>query len=256
MSEEDGIWFEDPSALASRAPVFEPPPEVPPRDDTHLASDATAVVCALPKPPPASDTIAVVGLPPPASDTTAAVAFDPLTASRPDALHAWVLAHDFLDHAYQGRWEMVVKMLQQNKEIKLWLINATPADRWSCLHQAAARNDFGIVKYLVAMGANAAAVNRDGQTPHEVSTDLQVTSYLEHEKIKCRLILFDLVSSVAASGANSGASSVAASSSSALKLPPPPPTTALPPPPPPTSPVIVNDSSEHPDAPWNKAKNE
>ena len=58
---------------------------------------------------------------------------------------------------------------QPTAEAQRTLVNCTPEQRWSALHQAAAGGEPSIVLFLLSKGADAALRNRNGQTPLQVA---------------------------------------------------------------------------------------
>eukprot|EP00913_Durusdinium_trenchii_P033252 g31129.t1 len=71
--------------------------------------------------------------------------------------------HEFLDKAKEYDLEGVKAMLEETPE----LVNVQPAGRWSALHQFAENGDADAVRYLLEMGADRDAKNKEGQTPLE-----------------------------------------------------------------------------------------
>eukprot|EP00434_Breviolum_minutum_P001435 symbB.v1.2.001263.t1/scaffold65.1/size366479/10 len=73
--------------------------------------------------------------------------------------------HAFLDKAKEFDLEAVKAMLEELPT----LINVQPAGRWSALHQFAENGNADAVRYLLEMGADRDAKNKDGQTPADVA---------------------------------------------------------------------------------------
>ena len=73
--------------------------------------------------------------------------------------------HAFCDAAKQRDFAKVETMLEANPA----LVNVQPARRWSALHQFAQAGNEEAVKFLLKVGANPAAVNKDGKTPRDVA---------------------------------------------------------------------------------------
>ncbi|CAJ1401355.1 unnamed protein product [Effrenium voratum] len=74
--------------------------------------------------------------------------------------------HEFLDKGKEYDLDGVKAMLEELPD----LINVQPAGRWSVLHQFAENGDADAVRYLLEMGADREAKNKDGQTPAEVAS--------------------------------------------------------------------------------------
>jgi len=74
-----------------------------------------------------------------------------------------LLEHKFLDYAKTYNWSAVKKILDTHPD----LINVSPKNRWTALHQAVHRNNKDMVEYLLKRGANTHIVSK-GQTPKEV----------------------------------------------------------------------------------------
>ena len=83
--------------------------------------------------------------------------------------------HAFLAAAKRHDWASVREALVVDGS----LINVTPSGRWSALHQAAHAKALDAVKMLLQHGANPLLRNRDGKTPSEVTTDVQVQAALK-----------------------------------------------------------------------------
>lgn len=73
--------------------------------------------------------------------------------------------HEFLNKAKEYDLDAVKAMLEELPG----LVNVQPAGRWSALHQFAEKGDEDAVRYLLEMGADRNATNKDGQTPAEVA---------------------------------------------------------------------------------------
>ncbi|CAK8997360.1 unnamed protein product [Durusdinium trenchii] len=85
--------------------------------------------------------------------------------------------HEFLDKAKEYDLEGVKAMLEETPE----LVNVQPAGRWSALHQFAENGDADAVRYLLEMGADRDAKNKEGQTPLEVAAEDAKAAFEEEE---------------------------------------------------------------------------
>lgn len=85
------------------------------------------------------------------------------------------MAHSILDQARDKKWTQVKEALVEHPE----LINSQPAERFSVLHYAALANDYHMVDWLLARGANPMARTRERRNPASVSTSDKVQRMLQ-----------------------------------------------------------------------------
>jgi uncharacterized protein YegL len=83
--------------------------------------------------------------------------------------------HAFLDIAKAYEFDKVKELIALNTGY----VNATPAGRWSVLHQAAYAGDVGMIKWLLDHGADISVLNNDGQTPKTVAANAECALLLE-----------------------------------------------------------------------------
>eukprot|EP00403_Amphidinium_massartii_P029876 CAMPEP_0178389732 /NCGR_PEP_ID=MMETSP0689_2-20121128/10278_1 /TAXON_ID=160604 /ORGANISM="Amphidinium massartii, Strain CS-259" /LENGTH=753 /DNA_ID=CAMNT_0020010211 /DNA_START=64 /DNA_END=2325 /DNA_ORIENTATION=- len=84
------------------------------------------------------------------------------------------LAHAFLDRAKLRDWKGVVDMLAKHPE----LVNATPSNRWSALHQASMAGNEDVVRYLLRSRADPMLRAADGKTAADVAMNGSIKSLL------------------------------------------------------------------------------
>jgi len=85
-----------------------------------------------------------------------------------------VTRHHFCDAAKAHDWDQVKALVVSLPS----LMNATPAGRWSALHQASGAGDVAMVKWLLAHGADKHKRNGAGQTAAEVASDSECAALL------------------------------------------------------------------------------
>tara|TARA_B110000208_G_scaffold190848_1_gene255870 strand:+ start:1129 stop:4509 length:3381 start_codon:yes stop_codon:yes gene_type:complete len=92
----------------------------------------------------------------------------------PESVSVITRQHNFLDYAKADKFDEVFTLLKFEPK----LINKTPANRFSALHQATIYNKLDTVKGLVGAGANITMKNRNGQLASHIASP-EIKNYLE-----------------------------------------------------------------------------
>ncbi len=82
--------------------------------------------------------------------------------------------HEFLDYAKFNDWDTVFNFINKYPNI----INVSPSNRWTVLHQAAYYGNIEIIKKLLKLGAKQYKAGPDGILPCEVSDNLDIINLL------------------------------------------------------------------------------